>query len=295
MRRPRRFSDAVASSNLLGFLLRRLRSDAVISFLRLSLVVVYRTLIFQEWSDKEPPLLLVDKNPLPMTNGESRSAKVSKGLESPTLQELRCTLEHELELQELLTTSCLIDGSPCDGIDMVIKDLDLEPKIDAMVRDFFNLKFNEPYDDEGDSVEIGSKSAPKTSTHNSDDNTIEEAASNKDVQIDKLDTIDITGSTFSRKVISENEYATESIVYEEPAVGQTVRRSSKYQDYVLDKNIKYSINKVVNYSNLSVDNFVFATSINKIHEPTTNQEAVKDSMWIEAMNQEIKALNRNNT
>ncbi|GKF63906.1 hypothetical protein Tco_0187354 [Tanacetum coccineum] len=35
-----------------------------------------------------------------------------------------------------LATSRLIDGLSCDGIDMVIKDLDLEPKIDAMMRDF---------------------------------------------------------------------------------------------------------------------------------------------------------------
>ncbi|GJS98282.1 putative reverse transcriptase domain-containing protein [Tanacetum coccineum] len=35
-----------------------------------------------------------------------------------------------------LTTGRLIDGSSCGGIDMVIKDLDLEPNIDAMMRDF---------------------------------------------------------------------------------------------------------------------------------------------------------------
>ncbi|GJQ93957.1 putative RNA-directed DNA polymerase [Tanacetum coccineum] len=64
---------------------------------------------------------------------------------------------------------------------------------------------------------------------------------------------------------------------------------------MLDKKHKYGINTVINYSNLSIDNYVFATSINKIHEPTTYQEAVKDSRWIEAMNQEIEALNRNNT
>ncbi|GJZ83572.1 hypothetical protein Tco_0648745 [Tanacetum coccineum] len=34
-----------------------------------------------------------------------------------------------------LATSRLIDGSPCDEIDMVIKDLDLEPKINAIMRD----------------------------------------------------------------------------------------------------------------------------------------------------------------
>nr|GEY36896.1 hypothetical protein [Tanacetum cinerariifolium] len=40
---------------------------------------------------------------------------------------------------EKLTTSYLINGSPCGEIDMVIKYLDLEPKIDAMMRDFLDL------------------------------------------------------------------------------------------------------------------------------------------------------------
>ncbi|GKG17564.1 hypothetical protein Tco_0362521, partial [Tanacetum coccineum] len=35
-----------------------------------------------------------------------------------------------------LTTGRLVNGSSCDGIDIVIKDLVLEPNIDAMMRDF---------------------------------------------------------------------------------------------------------------------------------------------------------------
>nr|GFB62327.1 hypothetical protein [Tanacetum cinerariifolium] len=35
-------------------------------------------------------------------------------------------------------TSQLVNGSSCDGIDMVIKNLDLESKIDAMMRDFLD-------------------------------------------------------------------------------------------------------------------------------------------------------------
>nr|GEW97362.1 hypothetical protein [Tanacetum cinerariifolium] len=35
-----------------------------------------------------------------------------------------------------LTTGRLVNGSSCSGIDMVIKDLDLEPKVDAMMREF---------------------------------------------------------------------------------------------------------------------------------------------------------------
>nr|GEZ11523.1 hypothetical protein [Tanacetum cinerariifolium] len=37
-----------------------------------------------------------------------------------------------------LTIYRLIDGSSCDRIDMVIKDLNLEPKMDAMMRDFLD-------------------------------------------------------------------------------------------------------------------------------------------------------------
>ncbi|GJU34759.1 putative RNA-directed DNA polymerase [Tanacetum coccineum] len=196
----------------------------------------------------------------------------------------------------------------------------------------FSPKSDEPYDDGGVSAGIGSKPVPETSTQNPSDSTVEAVASETVDQTDKSDTIDVTGSTSSRKVSRENEYATEAYVSEgiqgtkldneeyesegediesfghlfgwtpEPAVGQTVRKSSrktslpiKYQDYMLDKKHKYGINTVINYSNLSIDNYVFATSINKIHEPTTYQEAVKDSRWIEAMNQEIEALNRNNT
>ncbi|GJY75183.1 hypothetical protein Tco_0480299 [Tanacetum coccineum] len=38
-----------------------------------------------------------------------------------------------------LTTSQLIDDLSCGGIDMVIKDLDLEPKINAIMRDFLEV------------------------------------------------------------------------------------------------------------------------------------------------------------
>ncbi|GJU80490.1 hypothetical protein Tco_1282855 [Tanacetum coccineum] len=80
----------------------------------------------------------------------------------------------------------------------------------------------------------------------------------------------------------------------EPPAGQTVWRTSrkpvlpsKYNDYVLNRN--------VNYANLSIDNFMFTTNLNKIQEPATYLEAVKDSRWIDAMNQEMEALNRNKT
>ncbi|GJU60800.1 ribonuclease H-like domain-containing protein [Tanacetum coccineum] len=84
--------------------------------------------------------------------------------------------------------------------------------------------------------------------------------------------------------------------------GQSIRRSSRksvlptrLKDYVLDGKVKYGINIVVNYSNLSCDNFSFVTSLNKTCEPKSFKEAVLDSKWVDAMNSEIKALNRNIT
>nr|GEU76906.1 ribonuclease H-like domain-containing protein [Tanacetum cinerariifolium] len=67
----------------------------------------------------------------------------------------------------------------------------------------------------------------------------------------------------------------------------------KFSDFKVDSKVKYSIDKHVNYSNLSVENFNFSTSLNKIIEPKTFDEATKDIRRIEAMNLEIEALNRN--
>ncbi|GJW52437.1 hypothetical protein Tco_0093788 [Tanacetum coccineum] len=70
---------------------------------------------------------------------------------------------------------------------------------------------------------------------------------------------------------------------------------AKFDNYVLDKRVKYDINFVVNYSNLSIETFVFSNNMNKIHEPKTFVEAANDPRWVEAMNQEMEALNSNKT
>ncbi|GJW29312.1 hypothetical protein Tco_0046187 [Tanacetum coccineum] len=55
-----------------------------------------------------------------------------------------------------LTTGRLIDGSSYGGIDMVIKDLDLETKIDAMMRDFSEqvLEMSPCFGDNGDTFDM---------------------------------------------------------------------------------------------------------------------------------------------
>ncbi|XP_071704554.1 uncharacterized protein [Rutidosis leptorrhynchoides] len=59
--------------------------------------------------------------------------------------------------------------------------------------------------------------------------------------------------------------------------------------------VKYGIEKVVNHSFLNQENKCFTSNLNKSYKLKTYFEASKDSNWVEAMNQEIKALNRNNT
>ncbi|KAJ0509687.1 putative RNA-directed DNA polymerase [Helianthus annuus] len=83
---------------------------------------------------------------------------------------------------------------------------------------------------------------------------------------------------------------------------QSVRKSSRkvsfpkrFDEFVVEGKVKYGIEKVVNYSNLSVDNLCLISSLNKSVEPSSYTEAIKDPRWIEAMNKEMEALNRNNT
>ncbi|GJS58260.1 putative RNA-directed DNA polymerase [Tanacetum coccineum] len=178
---------------------------------------------------------------------------------------------------------------------------------------FFNetsdssLRSNEPNDDGGDSADNGNKSAPNNSTDNPSNNTIDDVAKDLDyMQTDNSNTANLSGIA-----LSDDDYESEGEDIEyfgqlfespEPAVGQPVRRSSrkssmpsKYKDYVLNKNVKYGIDKVVNYSHPSIENFVYTTSLNKIHEPSTYAEVVKENKWVEAMNQEIEAFYRNET
>ncbi|GKA65245.1 RNA-directed DNA polymerase, eukaryota, reverse transcriptase zinc-binding domain protein [Tanacetum coccineum] len=79
----------------------------------------------------------------------------------------------------------------------------------------------------------------------------------------------------------------------------TVRRSSRQtklpaslNDFSVEGKVKYGVEKVVNYSNLSVNNYIFAFSLNKSIEPTCYKDAILDGNWIDAMNAKIEALNR---
>ncbi|GKE37882.1 putative RNA-directed DNA polymerase [Tanacetum coccineum] len=58
---------------------------------------------------------------------------------------------------------------------------------------------------------------------------------------------------------------------------------------------KYCLEKYVTYTNLNTSNYCFSTNLNKSSEPTSYFEVVKNPNWIETMNNEIDALNINNT
>ncbi|GJW13239.1 ribonuclease H-like domain-containing protein [Tanacetum coccineum] len=76
---------------------------------------------------------------------------------------------------------------------------------------------------------------------------------------------------------------------------RSIRKTSmpaKLGDYEVKTKVKYNIDRQVNYSKLSKGNYNFSTSLNKISEPKTYSKAA-DIRWIDAMNQEMEALNRN--
>ncbi|GJY58004.1 ribonuclease H-like domain-containing protein [Tanacetum coccineum] len=79
-----------------------------------------------------------------------------------------------------------------------------------------------------------------------------------------------------------------------------LRRSSrvskllaKLNDYVLSNNVRYGLNKLANHSFLCNENYVFVSNLNKSYEPSSYEEASKDSNWINAMNFEMQALYEN--
>ncbi|XP_035830149.1 uncharacterized protein LOC118479628 [Helianthus annuus] len=70
---------------------------------------------------------------------------------------------------------------------------------------------------------------------------------------------------------------------------------SKFDDFIVDGKVKYGLEKVLNYANLSPESFCFASVLNKSCEPKNYFEAKNDANWVDAMNSELEALLRNKT
>ncbi|KAJ0754023.1 putative RNA-directed DNA polymerase [Helianthus annuus] len=85
---------------------------------------------------------------------------------------------------------------------------------------------------------------------------------------------------------------------ETPAIRRSTRNANfpkKLQDFVIEGKVKYGLEKVLNYSKLSPENFCFTSVLNKSLEPRSYKEAVSDPNWVRAMNEEMEALHKNNT
>ncbi|KAM0004718.1 putative RNA-directed DNA polymerase [Helianthus debilis subsp. tardiflorus] len=76
---------------------------------------------------------------------------------------------------------------------------------------------------------------------------------------------------------------------------RNIKFPSKLDDYVVDGEVKYGLEKVLNYANLSPESFCFASVLNKSCEPKNYFEAKNDINWIDDMNLELEALHRKKT
>ncbi|GKA34029.1 ribonuclease H-like domain-containing protein [Tanacetum coccineum] len=100
--------------------------------------------------------------------------------------------------------------------------------------------------------------------------------------------------------IPTSDVNTENTDEVQPAIAtrksnRQTKLTAKFNNYVVNSSKKYGLEKVVKYSHRNHGNYCFSTSLNKSVEASTFYEVVKDRNWIDAMNAEIKALNRNNT
>ncbi|KAI3730786.1 hypothetical protein L1987_61963 [Smallanthus sonchifolius] len=102
--------------------------------------------------------------------------------------------------------------------------------------------------------------------------------------------------------ISDENTSSEDNLLNQHSVPTVLRRSTrnvsfpkKLGDFVVKGKVKYGLEKVVNYSNLSCENMCFVSILNKSSEPKGYYEAINDPNWVNAMNDEMMALNRNDT
>ncbi|GJT14189.1 ribonuclease H-like domain-containing protein [Tanacetum coccineum] len=141
----------------------------------------------------------------------------------------------------------------------------------------------------------------KDSPHTSDDNTSSEG-NTCDIEDGFLTSMG-DNTSFEGNVLNSSSLNTQWSLPENVSQVQldvknssrSVQMPAKFNDYVVGSSRKYGLEKYVTYSNLSASNDCLSTTLNKSSEPNTYYEALKDSNWVEAMNNKIEALNRNNT
>ena len=97
---------------------------------------------------------------------------------------------------------------------------------------------------------------------------------------------------------SSQNGSTQNISQEQPELRRSSRPTklpARFNDFVVSSSAKYGIEKYVCYSRLSSVNYCFSTTLNKAVIPTSYEEASKNPNWIQAINNEVTALKRNDT
>ncbi|KAJ0483933.1 putative RNA-directed DNA polymerase [Helianthus annuus] len=178
---------------------------------------------------------------------------------------------------------------------------DLENRIH---KDDLNAPNDEEKVIEGSSVhDDGNSSSPPVNTDCDTDNLVNSDTTSADTMPSETISANNGGRTDETH---ETEYEMRSTspkgqsesVNEYSGVRRTLRKSNlprNLSDYVVEGKVKYGVERVVNYSLLSPENFCFISNLDKTIEPKSFKEAVKDPNWVQAMNDEMEALNRNGT
>ncbi|GJT07296.1 putative RNA-directed DNA polymerase [Tanacetum coccineum] len=174
------------------------------------------------------------------------------------------------------------------------KEYELELK-DLNGLNFFNSDLeedlsDEPYDDRRDSKSKNSKGTDQFShggTERSDTVVMDEVG-----HLNKSISEEAACENLESEILDENISNFEG---DDTAHQEKTSMPAKLSDFEVDTKVKYNIDRQVNYSKLSEENYNFSTNLNKISEPKTYSEAANDIKWIEVMNQEMEALNRNGT
>lgn len=122
-------------------------------------------------------------------------------------------------------------------------------------------------------------------------------------QLDLVETCNRNESNKQCQVI-ENDVP-ELVQRQQNTIYGTTRRSTRgvhqlvwMKDFVslnINKDIQYPISSYISYDNLSLSYKAFIAASSQFTKPTTYAEAIKDPRWIEAMQDEIQALQNNNS
>ncbi|GJT45233.1 putative RNA-directed DNA polymerase [Tanacetum coccineum] len=180
----------------------------------------------------------------------------------------------------------LRNSSECKEYDMVYQNKNS--------LNFFNIdedesRSDEPCDDERDlgaEISKGTDNISLGDTENTKGTRRNEDNSNEGTLVEASSDIDESAILDENDSLSEgddNYYHEFNDLFETPRMVPDSSQGS------------VNIRRHVNYSNLSVEYFNFSTNLNKIVEPKNFEEASKDIRWLEAMNLEMEALNRNGT